>query len=340
MTTSQPHPDVSPMLVFETLNGYQKTAVLKGALDLDLFTAVGEGNATVPEIAARCEATERGTRIICDYLTVQGFLTKTDDRYALTPDSAVFLDRRSPAYIGGAAGFLLADTIRAAFADVAALVRTGTTTLPEGGSVAPEHAVWVDFARGMAAMMMPAAELIARVLAIGDAPARVLDVAAGHGMFGVTLLRHAPNAEVVALDWPAVLEVAAENAEAAGVAARHSKLPGSAFDVDFGEGYDVVLLTNFLHHFDAPTCVGLLRKVRAALAPGGRVVTLEMVPNDDRVTPPGAAAFSMTMLASTPAGDAYTFAELERMFADAGYGASELHVIPPGMQSVVVTHAG
>jgi hypothetical protein len=66
-------------------------------------------------------------------------------------------------------------------------------------------------------------------------------------------------------------------------------------------------------------------------------VTLEFVPEEDRVTPPMAAAFSMTMLASTPTGDAYTFSELERMFADAGFSRSELHRIPPGAQSVVVS---
>jgi ubiquinone/menaquinone biosynthesis C-methylase UbiE len=336
MSTQQTTP-VSPELFFDTINAHQKTAVLKGALDLDLFTAIAEGNATAAQIAARCEASERGTRIICDFLTVQGFLTKTDDRYALTPDSAVFLDRRSPAYVGGAARFLLSPMLRGAFSDVAALVRKGTTTLPEGGSVAPEHDAWVDFAHSMAGMMMPAAEFIANALDFGDRPARVLDIAAGHGTFGITIARHAPAAEIVALDWPAVLEVAQANADAAGVSARYSTIAGDAFEVDFGSGYDAVLLTNFLHHFDPPTCVRLLEKVRAALAPGGRVVTLEFVPNDDRVTPAQAATFSMIMLATTPAGDAYTFAELDRMFAEAGFSRSEHHRIPPGFQSVVIS---
>ena len=89
-------------------------------------------------------------------------------------------------------------------------------------------------------------------------------------------------------------------------------LPGSAFDVEFGGPYDVVLLTNFLHHFDKPTNVGLLKKVRAALKPGGRVATLEFVPNEDRVSPPMPAAFAMTMLTSTADGDAYTLSELTR----------------------------
>ncbi len=142
-----------------------------------------------------------------------------------------------------------------------------------------------------------------------------------------------PHVEITALDWKAVLEVAKENAQKAGVADRYSTIEGSAFDVDFGSGYDLVLLTNFLHHFDAPTNETLLRKVHAALADGGRAVTLEFVPNDDRVTPPDAAGFSMMMLTSTPSGDAYTFSELERMAANAGFSRSTIHPLPPTIET-------
>ena len=117
-------------------------------------------------------------------------------------------------------------------------------------------------------------------------------------------------AEIVAVDWAGVLTVATANAKRAGVQDRYRTKPGDAFTVDYGDGYDIVLLTNFLHHFDLPTCTGLLRKVAAALKPGGRAVILEFVPNPDRVSPPMAAGFSLMMLATTPAGDAYTLAEI------------------------------
>jgi hypothetical protein len=113
-------------------------------------------------------------------------------------------------------------------------------------------------------------------------------------------------------------------------------LPGSAFDVEFGGPYDVVLLTNFLHHFDKPTCVSLLKKVRAALKPGGRAATLEFVPNEDRVSPPMPAAFAMTMLASTASGDAYTFSELSAMHEDAGYKNVKAHPIPMSPHTIVL----
>src|SRR2546422_11482709 len=79
---------------------------------------------------------------------------------------------------------------------------------------------------------------------------KVLDIAAGQGMFGITIAKQNPNAQITAVDWAPVLQVAKENAAAAGVTDRVSMRPGSAFEADLGEGYDIVLLTNILHHFD------------------------------------------------------------------------------------------
>src|SRR4029077_1385093 len=155
--------------------------------------------------------------------------------------------------------------------------------------------------------------------------------------YGIAYAKQNPQVEVTALEWPMVLEVAQENAQIAGVADRYHLQPGSAFDVDYGTGYDIVLLTNFLHHFDPETCEALLRKVHSALADGGRAVTLEFVPNPDRVSPPQAAAFSLMMLGGTAAGDAYTFAELETMFRNAGFAGSEWHELPPAIQRVVIS---
>jgi ubiquinone/menaquinone biosynthesis C-methylase UbiE len=190
----------------------------------------------------------------------------------------------------------------------------------------------------MAPMMAMPSQLLAKLVDPGaDRKLKILDIAAGHGFFGTAFAANNKQAEVVALDWPNVLEVAKENASSAGVADRYSTIEGSAFDVDFGSGYDLVLVTNFLHHFDPATCETLLRKVHAALAEGGRAVTLEFVPNEDRISPPDAAAFSIVMLGSTPSGDAYTFSELERMCANAGFARSEMLELPPTIQRAVIS---
>ena len=166
---------------------------------------------------------------------------------------------------------------------------------------------------------------------------KVLDIAAGHGMYGISIARKNPKAEVAALDWPNVLQVAQENAKKFGVADRYTVRPGSAFEAEMGTGYDYALLTNIFHHFDTAGCETLMRRVHAALKPGGKAITLEFVPNDDRVTPPTAAAFSLIMLANTDAGDAYTFSEYEKMFRNAGFAKSALHPVPEMPQQVIVS---
>lgn len=337
MTDTQSQP--SPMLFFQTANAFTRTAALKAAVELGLFTALAPDGGRASEVAERCGIAQRGARILCDNLTVDGFLVKDGDRYGLTADSALFLDRNSRAYIGDAIHFLTSDTSTQAFQRLTEAVRQGGTALPAQGTVAAEHQVWEQFARSMMPIMMLPAQLMATKITFDPTKSiRVLDIAAGHGIFGITLAQRNPNLSVVALDWPSVLNVAEENARKMGVGDRFSRLPGSAFDVDFGGGYDLVLLTNLLHHFDVPTCESLLKKVYAALAPGGRAATLEFVVNEDRISPPSAASFSLMMLAMTPSGDAYTFSEYQRMFQAAGFARSELYAMPPSPNEMILSY--
>jgi predicted nicotinamide N-methyase len=330
----------SPGLFFQTVNAYQRTAAIRAAVELDLFTGIGEGKTTAKELAGRSGALERGVRILCDALATMGFLLKQDARYALTPDSAAFLDKRSPAYAGGIVEFLLTPTIVDAFARATDAVRKGGTALPGEGTLETENPVWVQFARAMEPVMAMPAELLAK-LVMGDSmakPLRVLDIAAGHGLYGIAFAKQNSNARVTALDWKSVVEVAKENAQKAGVSERFDTIAGSAFDVDMRGPYDVVLLPNFLHHFDPPTCESVLRRVRSALVEGGRAVILEFVPDEDRAGPAESVMFALTMLATTPSGDAYTFGEYERMCRSAGFSRSALHPLPPTMERVVIAY--
>lgn len=338
MAASTPSSKPSPERIFNTMVAFQETEALKAAIELDIFTAIAEGANTAASLAAKTGASERGARILCDYLTVKEFLTKKGQQYALTQDSATFLNRYSPACLATMIHFLASPWSRKNFGALAEAVRKGGTAGETGDHTKAHEEVWVNFARSMAPLTIPAAEFIAGLIGAAEAkPCRVLDIAAGHGMYGITVARRNPNAQIVAVDWPAVLEVTKENARKFGVADRHTTRPGSAFEVEFGQGYDFVLLTNIFHHFDRPACEKLMRRVHAALKPAGKAVTLEFVPNEDRVTPPMAAAFSLVMLAGTDAGDAYTLAQYEKMFGNAGFAKTTLHLIPETPQQVLVS---
>jgi SAM-dependent methyltransferase len=221
--------------------------------------------------------------------------------------------------MGGIMDFLASPEMLALWlADPAAAVRNGGSV--GLANMSPENPIWVKFARAMVPFVMPiVGKMAAEVASWPKRPKRVLDIAAGHGLFGITLAQAIPDLEVTALDWPAVLTVARDNATAANVAERYHTLEGSAFDLDWGTGYDLVLLANFLHHFDRDACVGLLKRAKSALNPGGRVLAVEFVPNDDRVSPPLPATFAYVMLASTSAGDAFTLKEMQEMGRAAGF---------------------
>ena len=327
----------NPGLVFEMVQAHQRTAALKAAIELDVFRAVGKGPGDVASIARHCAASERGIRILCDFLVINGVLTKSEGRYHHTPSSAVFLDPQSPACMASVAHFLSRPEVTEPLAHLADVVRAGRTSLEGAGTVEPENPVWVEFAEKMAPMMGPMAGPLGAVVLEGhEGPMKVLDIAAGHGLFGIEIAKQNKQAHVTGLDWAPVLRVALKNAEKAGVRDRYTMLPGSAFDVEFGGPYDTVLLTNFLHHFDKPTCVGLLKKVKASLKPGGKAATLEFVPNEDRVSPPMPAAFSLTMLTTTADGDAYTYSELSGMYADAGFSGIRAHPIPMSPHTIVL----
>jgi 2-polyprenyl-3-methyl-5-hydroxy-6-metoxy-1,4-benzoquinol methylase len=337
MTTAAPHQQPTPQRFFDAINAHQQTEAMKAAIELELFTAIAEGNTTPATIARRCQAAERGVRILCDFLTIHSFLTKEGSHYGLAPDSALFLNGQSPAYLGGAVDFLLTARIREGNARLTEAVRRGGTALGKG-TLEPENPDWVKFAQAMMPLMHMPAQIMAAELRKGGEAHKVLDIAASHGIFGISVAKQNLAAHVYASDWKNVLAVAQKNARAMGVADRYHLLPGDAFETDFGSGYDLILIPNFLHHFDPPTCTLFMRKVHAALDPGGRAAIAELVPNPDRVTPSTAAAFSMMMLATTPSGDAYTFAELENISKDAGFARVELAPPEIGLDRLVVAY--
>src|SRR3974390_2450359 len=143
--TDKAEAPLTPGLVFDMLHSHQRTAALKAAIDLDVFRAVGEGPGDVASMARHCSASERGIRILCDFLTIHGVLVKEEGRYRHTPTSAAFLDPRSPSSLASIAQFLSNPALREPYDHLAEIVRAGRTIMPGDGSVEPENPIWVQF---------------------------------------------------------------------------------------------------------------------------------------------------------------------------------------------------
>ncbi len=315
---------------------YQKTAALIAATKLDIFTTIGAEMVSLDNLVSRTGASDRGLRILCDYLTVIGLLKKQDSHYALTQIARTFLDESSPLAVGKILDFVAAPEIVDLFLnDPAAYVRRGGSS--GLANVSPDHPVWVRFAKAAVPFAAAAAKRVAvHVANLPDPPYTVLDIAAGHGLYGIEVAKALPEALVTAVDWAQVLTVTRANAAEAGVIDRFRMLVGNALDMDWGSDYDLILLPNFLHHFDFEVCTSLLRKVKASLSAGGQAWAIDLVPNEDRISPPIPAMFAFWMLATTPGGDAYTIRELDEMARNAGFRGATTRALAPTPESLIV----
>ena len=322
--------------VFEIALAYQKTAALIAAVKLDIFTIIGAEAMSLDNLVSRTGASARGLRILCDYLTVIGLLEKQDSRYTSANISRTFLDESAPLAMGKILDFVAAPEILDLFLnDPASYVRRGGSS--GLANVSPDHPIWVRFAKAAVPFAAATAKRVAAQVAnFPDPPYTVLDIAAGHGLFGIEVAKMLPEALVTAIDWAQVLTVARTNAEAAGVADRIRMLAGNALEIDWGSDFDLILLPNFLHHFDFETCTSLLRKVKASLAMGGQALGIDLVPNEDRISPPTPAMFAFWMLATTPGGDAYTLRELDEMARNAGFRGATIRSLAPTPESLIV----
>ena len=238
--------------------------------------------------------------------------------------------------MGSAIDFYAApEILRLVLDDPVSYVRHGGS--PGLAHLAPDHPVWLRFAKAMSSTARLAAKRAAVYLAGGRAPpAKVLDLAAGHGFYGIELAKAFPEAIVTAVDWPSVLKLATANASGAGVSERFRTVAGDAFEVDWGGEFDLVILANFLHHFSPDVCATILRKVKSSLSAQGRACTVDFVPDDDRAGSRTHAMFAFLMLATTPGGDAYTLNELDGIAKAAGFRGATARPLRPTPQSLVM----
>ena len=304
--------------VYDISLSYQKTAALNAAIKLDIFTTIGNRCLSAEQIAEVAGGSVRGVRILCDFLCVIGLLEKNTSLYNLSVNAIRFLDRASPHCLADIIDFFAAPEI------VSLIMNDPPSYVITGGAsglttLSPDNPVWIRFARAMVPFVSVTAKRTAAFIARRSIhPRKVLDIAAGHGLFGIEGAKGIKDASVMAIDWTNVLEVAKENAELAGLGNRYKTTSGNAFEVDWGDNYDLILLPNILHHFKQDGCVRMLSKAKSSLSINGSLFVVDIMPNPDRVSPPVQAAFAFLMLATTPDGDAYTCAEYETMAGAAG----------------------
>jgi ubiquinone/menaquinone biosynthesis C-methylase UbiE len=314
-----------PAAIFQMLNAAQATAVLSAAVELDAFTPLAEGPLDANAVAERIKCPPRSTRILLNALAVLGLVEKQGAKYKLSPLADQHLVRGRPMYFGDSTGILSHPMMWNGLSRFAEAVRHDGT-VQEAHAETPKHPFWEVFAKSSGSMSHGAAMALDAI--VGDFVTsrenpRMLDVAAGSGIYGYTMVKNHANLSLTTLDWPNVLAESKTWADKMGIdKARVRYVEGNLFDTEFGGPYDLVLMSHIYHHFDPPTCLALTRKAAKALAPGGKLVVHEFLSDEDNA--PG-VMFSVTMLVWTRHGEAYGAADYKKWFAEAGLKGSTVH---------------
>lgn len=300
--------------------GYAAPLMLEAGVRQGVFDLLDSGPKTVDEVATTTGASARGLRIVMNALAGLKLLTKdSNNRYGLAPDSAAFLVKGKPGYLGGFIRHTSTQLIPS-WLKLSDVVKSGKPM----DSVNNEQ-VGAQFFREFVNDIFPLSYGPAQALAKGlglarsGKPLRVLDLATGSGVWGVTLAQSSPQVSVTAVDWPGVLDVARQNAERLGVQDRFSFIAGDLGSVDFGSGYDIATLGHILHSEGEQRSRALLRKTFNALAPGGTIAIQEFLVEDDRSGPPVALIFAVNMLVNTDNGDTWSFNEIAGWLREAGF---------------------
>lgn len=309
----------TPERIMQMMWGFAPPLMLEVAVRHRVFDFVDTTSRTVEEIAQHTGGSVRGWLAVLNALTSFQFLRKEGDRYATTPESSAFLVTTKPSFSGGVLKHV-SKQLLAEWMHLDKIVKTGkpheAVNREEEG-----EAFFAEFVADIFNMSYPAARLLAEHLGLAQssAPVKVLDVAAGSGVWGIALAQSSANVQVTALDWPKVLPVTRQHAEKFGVAARFDYLAGDILDVEYPAGLDIATLGHILHSEGEERSRKLLKKIAAAMKPGGTIAIAEFTPNADRTGPPQALIFAVNMLVMSEHGNTYPFTEVAAWLDEAGF---------------------
>ena len=332
MTTNGSAP-VTPERILQFAWGYVPPLVLEAAIKHRVFDVLDSGPKTVAEMKQQTGASERGLRAIMNALAGLNFLAKdANECYSLTPESATFLVSTKPSFMGGMIRHGSEDLIPKwlKLNEVVATGKPAAAVNEEGAG----SEFFAKFVNDIFPTSYPSAKALAQHLDL-QGEARVLDLAAGSGVWGIALAQSSDAVRVTAVDWPEVIPVTRKTVAKFGLAERFSFVEGDLLEADFGTGHHVATLGHILHSEGEGRSRKLLAKVFDALAPGGTIAIAEFLVNPERTAPLGSLFFAVNMLVNTENGDTYSFEEIREWLEAAGFKDARL-VEAPGPSPLVL----
>lgn len=316
--------EISPRSLMRILGDFANSQILDASIEYDFFTLIDQGAQSAEEIARQAGTDPRATRIVLDSLPALGLLEKRNGKYFLTRMAEVFLVKGKPSYVGDFRHVALA--LWDGMAHLKESLKTGKpfSRLDTG----TELQVWEKLVLGIIVIAEPAAKALCDLLKIGSEHngIKVLDIAGGSSIFGMTILSRDPTAQVTQLDWPNVNAVAKKANRERGLDGKIRFIDGehhtAAIEANF---YDLVLASNFCRFESPEGNQHLFTRAYGALKPGGIFVVNDFVPNEERTEPTFALRFSVYTLTHTPEGECWALSQYSDWLKKAGFNTIETH---------------
>jgi len=306
-------PSWTPAAIRELAMNFQSSRVLLTAVELRLFSLIGDGGLTSADVAGRAGSHPRATDRLLNALCAMRLLVKRDGRFWNTPEARRYLDDGSPEF---AAGLAHTASMWHGWSGLTDAVREGRPALR--AAINERGDGWLKpFIAAMHYRAAHQAPEVAALLGL-DGVGRVLDVGGGSGAFAMAFAAKAPGLVAVVFDLPNVLPLTRGYVAEAGLSSRVTTAAGDYLADPLPKGFDLVFLSAVIHSNSPEQNAALLASCAAALNPGGRVAVVDWVMDADRVTPSVGAFFALNMLVATDRGDTFTEGEIRGWMNSAG----------------------
>lgn len=334
-TTEFKLPNITSDRIQDALYGFARSQLLYTAIDLDLFTCIAKGADTVEILTEQLEVDPRGLRIFLDGLVGIGFLTKQGNVYQLPEDVDKYLVQENAHYMGGMVNHCKG--LYENWTQLTDVVRTGH---PAGGAqiLADVESYFSELVKGLYVSNYPTAKNLAKALQIGTElkGLNILDVAGGSAVWSISFLEADPTSRATVLDYPTVTQVAETYIRKHNLSDRFGFLPGDLEEMEFPTAqFDLAILGNICHAMGPAASQKLFHNVAKALKPGGKIVIVDFVPDNQRSQPGWPLLFGVNMLICTSDGGVFTAEQYQQWLVDAGFNPPVLHSLESEVTAIV-----
>lgn len=319
-------------MLLDASGAFMTNCVLGAAAELGVFDVLADEMLTATEVADRLEASRRGTEILLDALAALGLVDKEGDRYRLPEELRPLLTSASPSTV--VPMILHRMNVARGWTMLAWTVKAGVPA-PRPASIRGPLADGQAFVLAMHVVSAPVADQVVRQL--GELKfTHLLDLGGATGTWAEAFLRVVPDAVATVFDLPSVVDLARKRLQDSPHRQQIRLVAGDYFCDPLPAPVDFVWVSAICHQHSRSENRMIFRKILGATAPGGRIAIRDIVLQEDRTQPLQGALFAVNMLASTPRGNCYTFAEFAEDLEIAGWRNPRWVVKTEDMNSVIM----